>query len=181
MNFWNAVIEQPLLQYAIIAGILSSISCGIIGSYVVVKRLVFIAGGIAHSVLGGMGIAYYFDVHPRWGAIVSAILVAFIFGFIRKYRFQREDTIIGALWSVGMATGLIFIHLKPGYNTDLMHYLFGNILIISTTDLWIVALLTLSIVVFGLCLLQAVFWRYVLTRNSRNCREFQFNPFIIYF
>lgn len=147
MNFWSEVFQQQILLNAILMGILVSIACGVTGSYVVVKRLVFISGGIAHAVLGGMGIAFYFNVHPKWGAIASAIFFAFVIGMIRQYRFHREDTIIGAIWAVGMATGLLFIHAKPGYNSDLMSYLFGNILIISTTDLiWIASLSSLIIV-----------------------------------
>lgn len=147
MNFWTEVFQQQLLLNAILMGILVSIACGITGSYVVVKRLVFISGGIAHAVLGGMGIAYYFDIHPKWGAITSAIFFAFLIGIIRQYRFHREDTIIGAIWAVGMAVGLMFIHAKPGYNSDLMSYLFGNILIVSTMDLlWIAALTVLIII-----------------------------------
>lgn len=132
-------------------GLLASLACGIVGSYVVVKRIVFISGGISHSTLAGLGIAYYLGYHPVLGAILSSIVAALLIGFISLKTKQREDTIIGAIWSIGMAIGLIFISLTPGYNTDLMSYLFGNILMSSTTDIYIVLILDLSIIGLVYC------------------------------
>lgn len=146
MSYWNDLFQQQILLNAFLMGILVSIACGVTGSYVVVKRLVFISGGIAHAALGGMGIAFYYDIEPKWGAIVSAIVFAFIIGLIRQLRFHREDTIIGAMWAVGMAVGLLFVHAKPGYNADLMSYLVGDILFISNTDLIWISVLTCFIV-----------------------------------
>jgi zinc transport system permease protein len=128
---------------ALFAGIASSITSGIIGSYVVVKRIVFISGSIAHSVLGGMGLCLYLKrtyniewLTPLQGAIAAALISAFLIGWIHlKYR-QREDTVIAAIWSTGMAIGVIFISLTPGYNVELMNFLFGNILWVSQSDLW---------------------------------------------
>lgn len=145
-DFIEAVRNQTFMQYALLMGVLASVACGIIGSYVVVKRIVFISGGIAHTILGGMGIAYYFGYHPMWGAIPCAILAALIIGLISLRTHQREDTIIGALWAVGMATGIVFISLTPGYKTDLMSYLFGNILMVTQSDIWATLVLDILIV-----------------------------------
>ena len=129
-------------------GILASIACGIIGSYVVVKRIGYLAGGIAHAVLGGMGIAYYLGRSPIEGALVAAIVFAFILGWVSLRMQQQEDTIIGALWAGGMAVGILFISKTPGYNVDLMSFLFGNILMIASEDLyWIAGLDALILVI----------------------------------
>ena len=135
------------MQNALMGGILASIACGIIGSYVVVKRIGYLAGGIAHAVLGGMGIAYYLDRSPIEGALVAALVFAFILGWVSLRMQQQEDTIIGALWAGGMAIGILFISKTPGYNVDLMSFLFGNILMIASEDLYWIAGLDLLILV----------------------------------
>ncbi|MBN2430628.1 MAG: metal ABC transporter permease [Acidobacteria bacterium] len=144
-EFYQAVLEFPFVRYALLAGILVSMACGIIGTYVVVRRITYIAGGIAHCVLGGMGLAGYLQqvhhwsfAHPFLGALAAALAAAVIIGFVSLKARQREDTIISALWAVGMAVGVIFISQTPGYNQDLMSYLFGNILMVSGTDLWLI-------------------------------------------
>lgn len=145
MEFLQALFTQSFLQQSFLMGILASIACGVIGSFVVVKRLVFLSGGISHSILGGMGIALFMGAHPLWGAIISAIVVAVAIGLIRLRANQREDTLIGAMWAVGMALGIVLISRTPGYNVDLMSYLFGNILMITETHVWIVVGLDLII------------------------------------
>jgi len=138
----EALLSFPFLLTSLLAGLASSVTSGIIGSYVVVKRIVFISGSIAHSVLGGMGVFLYLKrtyqinwLDPLYGALIAAILSAFLIGWIHlKYR-EREDTVIAAIWSTGMAIGVIFVSLTPGYNVELMNFLFGNILWISKTDL----------------------------------------------
>ena len=152
------IFTNPFLQMALLAGCAASITSGIVGSYVVVKRIVFISGSIAHSVLGGMGFflwlrrSYHIEwITPLQGALVAAILSAFLIGWIHlKYR-QREDTVIAALWSTGMSVGVIFIALTPGYNVELMNFLFGNILWVTQGDLLI--LLTLDVIVLVIALL----------------------------
>ena len=137
---------HTFLLMALFAGFAASITGGIVGSYVVVKRIVFISGSIAHSVLGGMGLCLWLKrvygvtwVSPIQGALVAALISAFLIGWIHlKYR-QREDTVIAAIWSTGMAIGVIFIALTPGYNVELTNFLFGNILWISHSDLWMLA------------------------------------------
>lgn len=149
--------HQTFLQYALLTGILASISCGIIGSYVVTRRISYIAGAIAHSVLGGMGAARYAQVvygwqwfHPLVGAVMAAVISAIIIGLVSINARQREDTVIGAVWAIGMAIGILFIFKTPGYNEDLMSYLFGNVLMVSSDDLWLIAGLDVLIIAIGL-------------------------------
>lgn len=147
MAFFDALMQYPFLQIALLAGLLASLGCGIAGSYVVVKRLGFLAGGIAHAVLGGMGAALYFGFDPLGGALLSAVMMALLMGWIRLRWGAQEDTLIGALWAVGMAAGVMFIARTPGYQADLMSYLFGNILLIPPSDLWLMLGLDVLLVV----------------------------------
>lgn len=137
-EFWEAFWRLDFLRHAVLAGLLASLACGVVGSYVVVKRIVFISGGIAHAVLGGMGIAYYWGFHPLSGALVAAPLAAVAIGLASLHVSEREDTLIGAMWVVGMAVGILFISKTPGYNVDLMSYLFGNILMVLPRDLYFI-------------------------------------------
>jgi zinc transport system permease protein len=114
---------------------LASVGCGIAGTYVVVKRIGYLAGGIAHAVLGGMGAAYFFGASPMGGAFAAALVSAVLIGWVHLKWREREDTLIGALWAVGMAVGILFISRTPGYSVDLMSYLFGNILMVSRAEL----------------------------------------------
>ena len=149
--------HYSFLQNALLTGVLASVACGIIGTYVVVRRISYIADGIAHTVLGGMGAALYLNrvyhwhgMIPLYGALVAALIAAVIIGLVSLRAKQREDTAISALWAIGMAVGIIFISRTPGYNEDLMGYLFGNILMVSTSDLWMLAGLDVLIVMAGL-------------------------------
>lgn len=148
--------DIKFFRYAIIAGILSSISFGILGSLVVTRRVSYIAGSISHCVLGGIGFGIYLQnklgmgfFTPTLGAYISAILAALIIGFVKIYFREREDTLIGAVWALGMAIGLIFIAKTPGH-VDPMSYLFGNILMVSKHNLWMITLLgaTISVLSF---------------------------------
>jgi zinc transport system permease protein len=156
-QFLTDVPQYAFLQYALLTGILASVACGIIGTYVVVRRISYIADGIAHAVLGGMGAALYLHKVYHWqgvvpihGALVSAIIAAFVIGLVSLWAKQREDTVISALWAVGMAVGIVFITRTPGYNEDLMGYLFGNILMVSSEDLWMLVGLDAIILTLGL-------------------------------
>ncbi len=157
IEFFADIPKYSFLQYALLTGILASVACGIIGTYIVTKRITYIAGGIAHSVLGGMGAAAYLQkvhhwdfLHPLHGAVVAGLLSAVIIGEVSMHAKEREDTVIGAIWALGMATGILFISQTPGYNQDLMSYLFGNILMVSTKDLWLIAGLDVLVVFLGL-------------------------------
>ncbi len=153
MSFYEALTTNTLLLYALIASIAAAIVGGIIGSYVVVKRIAFISGSISHSVLAGIGFFLWLErVHSlRWasplqGALIAGILSALIIGWIHlKYR-QREDSVIAAVWSVGMAVGILFISQTPGFNVELMNFLIGNLLWVSPRDLFFLALLDIGVI-----------------------------------
>ena len=136
------------MQHALAACILASIGCGTVGVYVVVKRIGFLAGGIAHTVLAGMGIAYFLGQSPIAGAVIVALVSAVLIGWIKLRWHQEEDVLIAAFWSVGMAIGVIFISRTPGYAVDLTSYLFGNILLVTQTDLVLMAVLDALIISF---------------------------------
>jgi zinc transport system permease protein len=138
-------LQYTFFQNALLAGILVSIACGIIGTFIVVNRLVFLSGGIAHAAYGGIGIAYFFNRDPVLGAIVFSMLSALGMGVVERKTRERADTIIGVMWAVGMALGIIFIDLSPGYKADLMSYLFGSILAVPASDLWFMLILDLII------------------------------------
>lgn len=147
-SFIKDFLELPFLQNAVFAGILCSIASGIVGTYVVLKRITYIAAAISHCILGGLGAARYFSVvyelewlRPIHGAIITALFSALLIGYISLRAREREDTVISALWAVGMAVGVLFIFKTPGYNEDLMSYLFGNILMVSREDLYLIAVL----------------------------------------
>jgi len=153
-EFFYSVFHHTFMMNALLVGVLASVACGMIGTYVVTRRITYIAGGIAHSVLGGMGAARYLQVVHGWpvspllGAVVAALAAAFIIGLVSLRAREREDTVIGAIWAIGMSVGILFIARTPGYNVDLMSYLFGNILMVSRSDLFVIA--GLDVVVVGI-------------------------------
>jgi len=159
MEFLQALSEHGFLQRAVLAGLLAALACGVTGSYVVVKRIGYMAGGIAHSVLGGMGVALFFGVAPLAGAVVAAILAALLIGWIRLRGGGQEDSLISAVWAIGMAIGILFISRTPGYATDLTSYLFGNILLVGELDLWLLAGLDLLLLV----LMRAFYPQFLAT------------------
>jgi len=164
MEFFGAVREYEFLRNALLTGLLASLACGVVGSYVVARRISYIAGAIAHCTLGGMGAARYLGtvygweaLHPLYGAVVAALLAAFIIGLVSLYGRQREDTVIGAVWALGMAVGVLFIYRTPGYNEDLMGYLFGNILMVTRGDLWLIVALDVLVVLVGVLCYKQLF------------------------
>jgi zinc transport system permease protein len=140
-------LQLDFMQRALMAGVLVSIACGIIGTYVVVNRIVFISGGIAHAAYGGIGLGYFLRTNPVVGAILFSVGAALTMGVVQRRTQQRADTIIGMLWAIGMALGIIFIDLSPGYAVDLMSYLFGSILTVPRADLMIMVLLDIVIII----------------------------------
>lgn len=159
MSFFEALSTNPLLLSAVLAGLASSVVSGIIGSYVVVKRITFISGSIAHSVLGGIGFCLWLEkakgiewITPLEGALVAGVLSALIIGWMRIHYKQREDSVIAALWSIGMAVGVLFISQTPGFNVELTNFLIGNILWVTPSDLYVLYLLDIFIVICVLCL-----------------------------
>lgn len=134
------------MQLSLAACMLASIGCGLIGALVVVRRIGFVAGGIAHTVLAGIGVAVFLHGSPVMGAVIAALLSAVLIGWIKLRWRQDEDVLIAAFWSVGMAVGILFMSRTPGYGVDLMSYLFGNILLITTDELVKMALLDAAII-----------------------------------
>lgn len=159
-------LQFAFMRNALLAGVLVSIACGVIGTFVVVKRIVFISGGIAHAAYGGIGLGYYVkymvlplllsgsvaqDQRPGYwpllGAILFSMLAALVMGLIQRRTRQRADTVIGVLWAIGMAIGIILVDLTEGYKVDLMSYLFGSILAVKRSELWVMVGLDVLIVV----------------------------------
>jgi len=156
-EFFNALGNPDIvfLRYALAVGLLGSIAFGVVGSYVVTRRISYIAGAIAHSALGGIGAGLYLQVKvgvgwfsPVLGAVLSSLFAGLIIGTVSLYAKQREDTVIGSIWAIGMALGILLISKTPGY-VEPMSYLFGNILLISRTDLAVVAALDVVVVIVG--------------------------------
>lgn len=166
LEFIDAVREYSFMQVALLTGLLASVASGVIGSYVVVRRISYMAGGIAHCVLGGMGAARYLEIvhgwqwlHPLYGAVVAALAAAVLIALVSLRARQREDTVIGAVWAIGMALGVLFIARTPGYQEELMSYLFGNILMVTRESVWLLVGLDALVVGVGLLFynqLQAV-------------------------
>ncbi|CZE46187.1 metal ABC transporter permease [Campylobacter geochelonis] len=129
------MMSLTFMQNAFLGGILVSVACGVVGSLVVINRMTFIAGGVAHGAYGGIGLAFYFGFAPLLGASVFSIFLALLVAFITLKDKDRFDSVIGAIWAFGMALGIILIDLTPGYNVDLMSYLFGSILAINSQTL----------------------------------------------
>ncbi len=146
------ILQYTFFQNAIWASLLIAIACGIVGTYIVSRRIVFISGGITHASFGGLGIGFYLGIDPVLSALVFAVLSAFGVEYLSHsgdYKRIREDSVIAAIWSLGMAIGVIFIFLTPGYTPNLSAYLFGNILTVSKTDiLWMVILSVILVIVY---------------------------------
>lgn len=143
----TGILEYSFMQNAFMAAVLVSVACGLVGTYVVIKRIVFISGGISHAAFGGIGLGYFLGINPIMAAIPFSILSSLIMGLTSKKVKISEDTAIGILWSLGMAIGIIFINLTPGYVPDLMSYLFGSILTVPVNDIIIMFLLDLIIII----------------------------------
>ena len=133
------------IQHAVLAALLMSVACGIIGTYIVARRMVFISGGITHASFGGVGLGYYLGFPPLAGAAVVAVLAALTTENLTRRKVLRNDSIIAILWSLGMAIGIIFVYLSPGYAPNLMSFLFGSIITVTSTDLWLMLALALTV------------------------------------
>jgi len=157
IEFIEAMRQHAFMRHALLTGLLASVACGVIGSYVVVRRISYIAGGIAHCVLGGIGAALYLRtvhgwtaLHPTVGAMAAGLAAAVVIGVVTLRARQRQDTVIGALWAAGMAAGVMFISRTPGYAQDAMSYLFGDILMVTRRDLYLICALDACVVIAGL-------------------------------
>jgi len=151
------VLQYQFIQNAVYASLLISILCGLVGTYVVSRRIVFIAGGVTHASFGGIGIGYFLGIHPLVGAAVFSTIAANIMHYFTGSGKLREDSAIGILWSFGMALGIIFIFITPGTPPNLMSYLFGNLLTVSSRELLMMLILAIVVVLFFI-----VFYRLMI-------------------
>jgi zinc transport system permease protein len=164
------LLNYKFFQNAITGSILASIACGIIGTYIVVRRLVFISGGITHASLGGLGLGFYLGINPILAAAVFSVLSALGIEWLSSKQDVRKDSAIAVFWSLGMAVGIIFIFLKAGFAPNLSEYLFGNILTITQTDNISLAILALSLIVVFLLFHKKILYtafdpEFAKTRN----------------
>ena len=159
MEFFSDLIHYGYLSNALAACVLSGITCGVVGTYVVCRRMVFLVGGITHASFGGLGIAFYAGANPIAGAMVFAVLSALGIEWAGSRGRIREDSAIGIIWSVGMAIGVLFMSLRPGYTSgDLSNFLFGSIVTVTRTDVQALAVLTLVVIVGTLLWLRPVMY-----------------------
>ena len=150
------IFAYDFLVNAFVASILSGITCGIVGCYVVARRKVFLSSGITHASFGGLGIALYAGLNPIVGALLFAIISSVGIEYASRRGGVREDSAVGIIWSVGMAIGALFMSLRPGYATDLTSYLFGNILLVDNRDIVWLTLLTLFVVIGAIIWLRRI-------------------------
>jgi zinc transport system permease protein len=155
-HFFHDMRDNPFLVTGLLAGLCASLACGVIGPYVVTRRIVFLSGAIAHMAVGGIGAALFArtmfpavcaGISPVHGALAAALCGAVLIGIVNQFVRERMDTLIGALWAVGMALGILLIKFTPGYHTELMSYLFGNIVYVAWSDVW--RILALDVVILG--------------------------------
>ncbi len=140
------ILQFEFMRNALLAGFLVSVICGIIGTFVVVNRIAFLAGGIAHAAYGGIGLAFFLGLPYLIGTLGFTLFAAVIMAAVTLKAKNRADTFIGVLWATGMALGVLLLDLTPGYNVDLMGYLFGSILTVSNSDLWQMLIVCLIVV-----------------------------------
>lgn len=161
IDFINDLSQFAFLQNAMIASLLCGMVCGLAGSYIVARRLVFLSGGITHASFGGIGMAFYLGIDPLVGALSFAVASALGLESLTRGGRLREDSAIGVLWAFGMAAGIVFVFLTPGYTPDLMSFLFGSILTITTQQLWwsggVALILLLLFGLFGRTILYVAF------------------------
>lgn len=149
---WD-ILSFTFMQHALAAAVLASVACGVIGSLVVVNRLVFLAGGIAHAAYGGVGLAFFLGAPVLPVTLGFTLGVSTVMATMTRTRSERADTIIGVLWAAGMAFGILLLDFTPGYNVDLMSYLFGSILAVPFSDI-------IAMVVLDVLLIIIIIWKY---------------------
>ncbi len=177
MDFLSSIFDFDFLLY-LIAGILSSIACGITGTFVVKKKITFVSGGIAHGVLGGVGLFYFLGLNTQIGAVVASLIFALILT-ISKFKYKgNEDTLVASIWSAGMSLGIIFMFITPGYNVDLLSFIFGNILMVDQES--ILMLLAFDIIIIGLVFSLYKYLKYV-SWDEEYLEVRGFNVPLIYF
>ncbi len=157
-NLISSFFQYQFISNAFWAALLISVAAGLIGSYIVARRLVFLSGGITHASFGGIGIAYYLGLNPIAGAAVFAVLSAFGVEALSQKMAVREDSAIGMLWSVGMALGIFFVYLTPGYSPNLMSFLFGSILTVTSQDIFLLLGLNAIMIAFFLLFYRSILY-----------------------
>lgn len=172
------ILEGSIFQYefvfkGLLGAVFASITAGLAGTYIVSKRLVFLSGGISHASFGGIGIGYFAGVNPVLGAAVFSILSALGIEYLSVRQKIREDSAIGILWAFGMATGIIFIYLTPGYTPDLMSYLFGSILTVTYTDIFALGILSAVLILYF-----GIFYRTILYISFDEVFARTYSPFV---
>jgi zinc transport system permease protein len=170
MNQIIELLEYDFFQKAIYASILTGLICGLIGTYIVAKRIVFISGGITHASFGGIGIAYFYGLSPLLGATIFAIGSALGIHKLSENKKFREDSLIGIFWATGMAIGILFIFMTPGYSPNMMSYLFGSILTVSYTQIYLMLALAIITTALFIFLFRPIFYiafdnEYAQTHN----------------
>jgi zinc transport system permease protein len=150
-------LSYELMRNAVLAGVLAAVLCGVVGPFVVVKRLAFLADGISHAAFGGMGACFYFGLDPLLGAVAVALGCALALGLLDTEAIRSYDAVIGVLWAVGLAVGIVFVYKTPGYAPNLMTYLFGNILLVSRHELGVLVVLAASVL-----LILALFFKGIV-------------------
>ncbi len=140
------LLHYTFFQHALLGSIFTCIACGIVGTYIVARRLVFISGGITHASLGGLGLGFFLGINPIFSALIFSVASAFGVEWLSKKQGVREDSAIAVVWALGMALGVIFVYLTPGYAPNVSAYLFGNILTITQTDIISIGILALLLV-----------------------------------
>ena len=173
------ILQFEFMQHALAAGLMVSAVCGIVGVYVVVNRLVFISGGIAHTSFGGVGVGLFLGINPVFGALVFALSSAATIGLLHRKMTVTSDSAIGMLWAAGMAIGVVFMGLTPGYIPDVSTYLFGNILIVSVTDLWLMLIL-LAIILSSVLLLYKPFFSFSFDREFAEVKGLPVQALYLY-
>lgn len=152
------LLHYTFFRHALLGSLFASIACGIIGTYIVTRRLVFISGGITHASFGGIGLGLYAGISPLLSAAIFSVLSAFGVEWLSKRKDMREDSAIAVFWTFGMAVGIIFSFLAPGFTPDLSAFLFGNILTITPTDIWMLATLSVLLILFFTLFLNPIIY-----------------------
>jgi len=166
-----SIFHFGFFQNAFWAALMASITCGLVGTYIVSRRIVFISGGITHASFGGIGLGYFLGINPILGALIFGVLSALGIEFFTRKADVREDSAIAMLWAFGMATGIIFVYLTPGYAPNLMSYLFGNILTVSHANLLFMGLIALVVIGFFIAFFRMILFvsfdeEFALTNNA---------------
>ena len=165
------LLQYRFIQHAILAALLMSVACGITGTYIVARRMVFISGGITHASFGGVGLGFFLGFSPLAGAAIFAVLAALTTENLTRRKILRNDSIIAILWSLGMALGIIFIYLTPGYAPDLMSFLFGSIITVAPLDLWLMFALAILVSLVFILLYKPILYVAFDEQFARSTRH----------